>query len=677
MSDYGQLLDQIGMTLIDGAGGNVGTLRRLETLFDKLTQALNEQSHTAAEQCRNLHDEIAAGLASGKSAKSRKALSQRVESGFEALTEQLSVAATAAAPSVNAPAPTETPTKVEAIETDPDLLAGFISEAHEHLESAESNLLQLEENPHLHENLDAVFRAFHSIKGVAGFLSLTHIQELAHEAENLLDLARSGALELTGAACDLALASVDAHKQQVRRLVETPGGGETPEEARRRERLMHDMRNLAAGTRDKTTETAEAPTQAPASGEPEPQAEPTATAKPESALGVKEAVKVDRERLDKLIDMIGELVIAESMVHQEVVTAGTVAPQGARNLAQLNKITRNLQQLSLSLRMVPIRGTFQKMARLVRDVSKKIKKNVDFHTVGEETELDKAIVDKVGDPMVHLLRNSIDHGLEESSEARVAAGKSPRGQVTLRAFHQTGNILIEIEDDGRGLNRTAILAKAKQRGLVSDDQVLSDNEVYNLIFHAGFSTAEKVTDVSGRGVGMDVVKRNVEALGGTVTLRSAPGRGTVVSMRLPLTLAIIDGMVVRVGTQRYVIPTLSIVELIGLDAVKTNKIYDRDETIVVRDQILPLYRVDRLLQMPSGNGATEHPLVVVVEDQGSLAGLLVEEVLGQQQVVIKSLDGLDSQRGIAGGAVMPDGAVGIILDVHDLLKLACDTSATA
>jgi two-component system chemotaxis sensor kinase CheA len=473
----------------------------------------------------------------------------------------------------------------------------------------------------------------------------------------------------------LALASVDAHKQQVRRLLETPGGAETPEEARRRERLMHDMRNLAAGTRGKTTETAEAATQAPTSGEPTPQAEPTATAKTESALGVKEAVKVDRERLDKLIDMIGELVIAESMVHQEVVTAGTVAPQGARNLAQLNKITRNLQQLSLSLRMVPIRGTFQKMARLVRDVSKKIKKNVDFHTVGEETELDKAIVDKVGDPMVHLLRNSIDHGLEESSEARVAAGKSPRGQVTLRAFHQTGNILIEIEDDGRGLNRTAILAKAKQRGLVSDDQVLSDNEVYNLIFHAGFSTAEKVTDVSGRGVGMDVVKRNVEALGGNVTLRSAPGRGTVVSMRLPLTLAIIDGMVVRVGTQRYVIPTLSIVELIGLDAVKTNKIYDRDETIVVRDQILPLYRVDRLLQMSPGSCDNEHPLVVVVEDQGTLAGLLVEEVLGQQQVVIKSLDGLDSQRGIAGGAVMPDGAVGIILDVHDLLKLARDTAA--
>ncbi|MGC3970701.1 MAG: chemotaxis protein CheA [Pirellulales bacterium] len=688
MQAISELLNDLSATFVTGEATDVDTLTSLQTKFTDLTRHLDDGAyHDAARESRNSHEQISTWFEKGARKSQSRTLWNRIERSLEKLqnlllddlnhrpasktAHQEEAAAAAEVEVVSTDVVAESQAKsTESVEggdadLDPALLAGFLSEAQEHLETAESHLLLLEENPNLQDSLSAVFRAFHTIKGVAGFLSLTHVVELAHEAENLLDLARNKTIELTGAACDLVLASIDVHKQQVGRLIEHPVVDEFASDRPRRLRLIEDIRKLAAGG-----PTSSSPV---ASAEPAPVvAEAAAPAKDESAAGaVKDAVKVDRERLDKLIDMIGELVIAESMVHQEVMTAGgSHGTHVSRNLAQLNKITRNLQQLSLSLRMVPVRGTFQKMARLVRDLSKKIGKPVDLQVAGEETELDKTIVDQIGDPMIHLIRNSVDHGLEPSSEDRVAAGKAPRGRVALRAFHQAGNILIEIEDDGRGLNRDKIIAKAKQRGLIREDQILGDEEAYNLIFQPGFSTADKLTDVSGRGVGMDVVKRNVEKLGGNVSLRSTPGRGTTVSMRLPLTLAIIDGMVVRVGGRRYVLPTLSIVELLGFDVVRHNKLYDRETTIVVRDQILPLYDVAGVLKLSTFGDSAPQQLVVVVEDQGRLAGLLVDEVIGQQQVVIKSLDGLAAQRGIAGGAVMPDGTVGIILDVHDLLDIA-------
>jgi two-component system, chemotaxis family, sensor kinase CheA len=359
-------------------------------------------------------------------------------------------------------------------------------------------------------------------------------------------------------------------------------------------------------------------------------------------------------------------VIAESMIHRHL---GELGNDVAREAAQLNKITRNLQQLSLSLRMVPLRGTFQKMARLVRDVAKKVDKPVDFQCYGEDTELDKTVVDQIGDPLVHMIRNSVDHGIESPSE-RLEKGKPAHGTVTLRAFHRGGNIYIEIEDDGRGLDPRKILAKGREKGLVSPEAQLTDAEILDLIFTPGFSTAEQLTDLSGRGVGMDVVRRNVEAMRGSIELRSTLGRGTCFMLRLPLTLAIIDGMVVRVGQQRYVIPTLSIVELLRPRADDVLTICERGEYLNVRDQQIVMLRADELLESAEARVEVDQGIVVLVEAVGTTAGLLVDEVLGQQQAVIKKLGGrLDEQLGLSGGAIMPDGTVGLILDIQGLLQL--------
>jgi two-component system chemotaxis sensor kinase CheA len=341
----------------------------------------------------------------------------------------------------------------------------------------------------------------------------------------------------------------------------------------------------------------------------------------------KETIKVDRARLDKLINVIGELVIGEAMVGQEFAEWQSLIGRESRALPQLNKIVRDLQELSLSLRMVQIGGTFQKMARIVRDLAKKLGKDIDFQTQGEETELDKTVVDQIGDPLMHMVRNAADHGIEMPAE-RVAAGKPPRGRVSLRAFHQGGNFYIELEDDGKGLDRQAILRKAVERGLVREDEKLSDPEICALIFQPGFSTAKEITDVSGRGVGMDVVRRSVEALQGSVHVRSEQGKGSTVTIRLPLTLAILDGLSVRLGTEVYVLPILSVIESFQPRAGDIKTVLGKGEVIVMRGEAVPLLRLHRLLQADSrAPDATQTP-VVIVENQGKKLGLLVDELLG-------------------------------------------------
>jgi two-component system chemotaxis sensor kinase CheA len=546
---------------------------------------------------------------------------------------------------------------------DPEMLAGFVAEAGEHLETADAELLNLESDPRNQESLGAVFRAFHTIKGVAGFMDLRKIASLAHEAESLLDQARNEKLVLADAALDAVFASVDVMKRLVAELAGGDVAGQNSPPDDTLALLLATLRNIGQG---KEADPAALAAQKADAASQSAAENPAAAA----VTSVSDTLKVDRNRLDRLVDMIGELVIAESMVQQELLALGERAARGGRSLSQLNKITRNLQELSLSLRMVPVRGTFQKMARLVRDLAKKVHKPIDFRINGEDTELDKNVVDQIGDPLVHMIRNAVDHGIETSVEERVAAGKEPRATVELRAFHQGGNIYIEIEDDGRGLDRERILAKAVQRGLIDQDAELSDREVYDLIFQPGFSTAEKLTDVSGRGVGMDVVRRNIEALRGSVELRSEPGRGTCFSMRLPLTLAIIDGMAVRVGGNRYILPTLSIVELLRPEAGDVRTVSDRGEFITVRERHLPLARLAELFGHDDANVEPTEGIIVVVEQGEAMFGLLVDEVLGQQQAVTKSLGHqLEGQPGLAGGAVMPDGKVGLILDIHGILQL--------
>ncbi|MBD3393989.1 MAG: hypothetical protein GF418_00035 [Chitinivibrionales bacterium] len=337
---------------------------------------------------------------------------------------------------------------------------------------------------------------------------------------------------------------------------------------------------------------------------------------------------------------------------------------------------RNAQELSMSLRMVSIKSTFQKMARLVRDLSKKAGKDVEFITEGEDTELDKSVVEHIGDPLLHMIRNAIDHGIEASGEQRARAGKPRRARVWLRAFHKAGNVYIEIQDDGRGLDREAILKKAVTHGLCKEEDRFSDQEVYQFIFKPGFSTAEKVTDVSGRGVGMDVVRRNIQMLRGSVEIQTEKGKGSTFSIRLPLTLAIIDGMIVRLDTENYIVPTLSIIESIMAKDEQIDTVAGKGEVVDVRGKLMRLVRLSKVLGTNgrTGNAAVNgtNQIIMIVEDMlGKTVALLVDEIVGRQQVVIKSLGkGIGDVPGVSGGAIMGDGSVNLILDVGGIVRMA-------
>jgi two-component system chemotaxis sensor kinase CheA len=329
----------------------------------------------------------------------------------------------------------------------------------------------------------------------------------------------------------------------------------------------------------------------------------------------------------------------------------------------------------MSMRMVPLKATFNKMARLIRDVSRKVGKNVNFVTEGEDTEIDRNLVNIINDPLVHMVRNAVDHGIE-SPEQREQSGKPEHGTVQLLAYHSAGSVVVEIRDDGQGLNREVLLAKAREKGLISDsadfnEHTFTDREVFNMIFEPGFSTAQVVTDVSGRGVGMDVVKKNIESLRGQVEIKSEYGSGSVFKMSLPLTLAIIDGMVVRVGSEIYVIPTVSIIRSIKPDPHDLSTVLNRGEIVILQGSLIPLYRMARFYHIDDAQQDPDDAVVVIVEDEERQAGLLVDELIGRQQVVIKSLgETMKDIPGISGGAIMPDGRVGLIIDVGGLIKFA-------
>lgn len=593
-------------------------------------------------------------------------------------------------------------------DADPSLLSDFVQEAIEHLENADLNLLSVESDPTNDESLNAVFRAFHTIKGVAGFLGLTAIGAVAHEAENLLDQARKGEMLLSGPAIEVSFESVDALRGLVDDLAHYLNTGEQPP-PRDTAPVVRHLKLVLSGDK-KLGEMLTAAGSTPAAAVEEALAEQAAepdgrpigerlVAKHQASAGdvslavrsqrsaasgrqaiakVQEAAKVDAERLDRLVDGIGELVIAETMVRQSLLNGAADAAATASHLNQLGKITRELQELGTALRMVPVRPTFQKMARLVRDLAVKSGKQVELHTSGEDTELDKTVVDQIGDPLIHMIRNAVDHGIESEPGAREAAGKPAAGRIELRAYHRGGSIFIEIADDGRGLDRDAILRKATERGLVKEGHNLSDREVFALIFEPGFSTAKTITDVSGRGVGMDVVKRNIEALRGQVEIRSEPGVGTTFTIRLPLTLAVIDGMVIAVAGERYVIPTLSIVTTVRPTEDMVRSVLGSGETLRVQGEVLPLFRLAALFDVDGAQADPTAALAVIVDDDGQRACLLVDELLGQQQIVIKSLgDALQDIPGVSGGAIMPDGRVGLILDVTGLVRLAHETHLVA
>jgi two-component system chemotaxis sensor kinase CheA len=368
--------------------------------------------------------------------------------------------------------------------------------------------------------------------------------------------------------------------------------------------------------------------------------------------------------------MVGELVIAQSILRHNQELAQVKSPRLQRDIAQLTRVTAEVQKTAMALRMVPVGNLFRKMTRLVRDLAKRSGKRAELEMIGEETELDRTIVEELADPLVHMVRNSMDHGLE-TPEERIAAGKGETGTLTLKAEHKAGFIVIELRDDGRGLNKKKILARAQERGLIKPGQELSDPEIWQLIFHPGFSTAEKVTDVSGRGVGMDVVRKHVEKLRGRIEIESREGRGTVFSLRLPLTLAIIDGLVVEVAGERYIVPIFAVREMFKPAPEMLFTMEGKREMLLVRERLLPLVRLGRRLGLPGDTKDLNEALTIVGESEGKEFCLLVDALVGKQEVVIKSLGpAFAGVAGVAGGAILGDGRIGLILDMTALSRSA-------
>lgn len=384
------------------------------------------------------------------------------------------------------------------------------------------------------------------------------------------------------------------------------------------------------------------------------------------------AVKVDTAKLDSLVDMAGEMVIAQSLVRHDPDLAAIKSPRLARNMAQLTRMTAELQKTAMAMRLVPIGPLFRRMERMVRDLSRQFGKRVEMETQGDEIELDRNIVQELTDPLMHMVRNALDHGIETPAE-RERAGKNPVAHVVLKGRHQAGQVVIEIADDGRGLDRARILEKAIQKGLIASGDGISDNDIYNLIFQPGFSTAAQVTNVSGRGVGMDVVRRHIEKLRGRVEIRSAAGQGATFALKLPLTLAIIDGLVVGVGEERYIAPLFAVREVLRPAEETIWTVQQRAEMALIRGELLPVLRLYRKFRVTPRSEDPRQSVLLVAEVDDRRSCLLVDELIGKQEVVIKTLgETFKSVTGIAGGAILGDGRVGLILDLERLFREGAD-----
>ncbi|MBU6275081.1 MAG: chemotaxis protein CheA [Planctomycetes bacterium] len=601
-------------------------------------------------------------------------------------------------------------------DADPDLLPLFCAEAEDLLREIEQGVLVLETDPTDGAQLAALFRAFHTFKGNAGVMKLGVIQQLTHELESLLDGARRGQLVLGREAIGVILAGADVLERFVAELGAQAAG------SRPRGALSLPVPAVIEGARlamlaapspppavaaaavappaNPVTPRADVATAAPAA--PPPAGLPPAPAQapepersaPSAAAGTVvpdpvpaaapgraasraaggAIVRVDTHKLDSLIDLVGELVIAQSMVvqHPDMVASGD--SDLSRAVGQLRGITSDLRRTAMALRMVPIRATFQKMARLVRDLAVQQGKEIQLVLEGEDTELDRTVVDDLSDPLVHMIRNSADHGIEPPEE-RARAGKQRCGTITLQAFHKGGYIVIRIADDGRGLSPERIRRKAEERGIVSSTAVLDRREILELIFAPGFSTAETVTDLSGRGVGMDVVRRTIAGLRGKIEIDSTVGSGTTFTLSVPLTLAIIEGLLVGVAGERYVIPTLSVRESFRLHPGMVSTVHGRGEMVMVHGRLMPLLRLRNRLGTAAESTASraagaDDGVVVVVEAGADARCLLVDELIGKQEVVIKDLGEIFRDRtDFAGAAILGNGRVGLILDVAALVQL--------
>ncbi len=560
-----------------------------------------------------------------------------------------------------------------------ELLQDFLIESQENLERLDGELVALEENPQSQEILSSIFRTVHTIKGTCGFLELCRLERVTHAGENLLSLLRDGTLKLNGSIATGLLGLIDTVRQMLEHLAATGTEGEEDYDD-----LIAKLSALQSGEEgpvddcEAVVDSAEDPIAPSAEARPEKDSTP----KPGGDSGegggslLASSIRIQVEQLDKLMNLVGELVLARNQILQN--NAASQDTDANATLQRLSLVTSELQEGIMKVRMQPVGSLWRTFPRVVRDLSKQLGKRVRFEMAGRDTELDKSLLEAIKDPLTHLVRNAVDHGIE-TPEVRAASGKPAVGTVVLRAFHESGQVNIEIIDDGKGISAPTLVAKAIEKGILTREEAagISDRRALNLIFAAGFSTATQVTNVSGRGVGMDVVKTNIERIGGIVEISTEIGRGTTMRIKIPLTLAIIPALIVTTAGDRFAIPQVCLVELVRLEHAQVR---ERIETLYdspvyrLRGELLPLVYLDRELGIAPAKGADlaeKDCNIVVVRADDQQFGLVVDEINDTEEIVVKPLDRqLKQLRIYAGTTILGDGAVALIIDMLGLAQAA-------
>ncbi len=584
-------------------------------------------------------------------------------------------------------------------ETQKAMLPDFISDAVSLLENIENDLLALEEAGHDAEKINTVFRNFHTLKGESGLLGLINLADLTHAAEDLLEQLRSNVLKIDGDIITILLQVVDIIREYFNNFSSDSCEKGTEnfynikdsllclaEEKKNRDQsdgdeskkrigeILIDNGTIVSEDLENALEIQETSQPNKRIGEILQETQKVTETDVNAAITIQKtltdaSIKIKVDKLDALIELVGELVISETQVIQNPLIKGIDNQRVVKDLAELDRITRRLQEISMGMRLVPVRPTFQKMVRIIRDLSRKSKKSIDVSLLGEDTEIDKNMVEMISDPLVHMVRNSVDHGIE-SAEERQSKGKDSTGCIKLSAFHKGGNVVVEIHDDGAGIDTEKVFQKALEKGMVKEGEELLKNRICNLIFEPGFSTAEEITDISGRGVGMDVVKRNVEQLRGRIDISTEKDKGSVFSIQLPITLAIIEGIILMSGEERYILPINSVVEFVRPSKKNLTNVAGKEEVYKVHNRMYPLIRLNKYFHFLKSDRPFENSTICLVESDYGRVCLVVEKLLGQQQVVIKNLGkSLKKLRGVSGGAILGDGRVGLILDVNGIVEL--------
>ena len=582
-----------------------------------------------------------------------------------------------------------------------ETLAEFISETEEGLQNTEETLLRLEEDFEDQKAISSIFRVFHTIKGTAGFLGLTDLGSLAHRTEDLMVQVNEGEREISLEILNAILCATDGLSKLISQMKAMIAGmSSDPVDLREAYQLLDyllsdEVSRSASVLENPTLETIssippphsedqEALTETPpevgqnlAKTSKSPTTEVSKTNENVAATQVMDMLKIPAFKLDELSEFIGEMVVALSVLSQNPTIANLEDRELHDRLDQLNKITEQLRDRILSIRMFPVKNVFSKLTRQMRDLSKKSGKQVKLTIQGDETLVDKTIIDSIYAPLMHIMRNTVDHGIE-TPEERIAAGKSSEGTVKLSAHHLGDSILIEVRDDGRGLDRQKLLSKALERGLINERENLTDQQIFMFIFTSGVSTAKEVTDISGRGVGMDVVKKEVEKLRGKISVETEAGKGTAFLIKLPLTTSIIEGLVVRLGENRFVLPILDVHLTLIPKKEQLYDVQDREsECLILAGEVIPIMRLHEFFDVEADVMVPEEAIIVVVKYGDKKYGLMVDELLHRQQIVVKNLgETFVNLPGITGGTILGDGRVGLILDPETLIHRSHNINMT-